>query len=169
MQRNSVVGLIVEPSLEMVIGVLGVLKAGGAFLPIDPALPINRIKYFLGDSDCQLVLARNNMKERFTFEQEIIRLDDELNCKKDGCHLESINQPDDLAYVIYTSGTTGNPKGVMVEHKNIVNQLKGLIQKLKFNQEMNHLLLAKITFDVSVQQILLPILSGGGYIFLRKS
>ncbi|TKI75042.1 amino acid adenylation domain-containing protein, partial [Bacillus wiedmannii] len=63
--------------------------------------------------------------------------------------------------VIYSSGTTGNPKGVMVEHKNIVNQLIGLIQKLKFNQEMNHLLLAKITFDVSVQQILLPILSGG--------
>lgn len=160
-QRNSIVGLIAEPSLEMVIGVLGVLKAGGAFLPIDPTLPISRIKYFLRDSDCQLVLARNNMKERFTFEQEVIRLDDEINCKEDGCHLESINQPEDLAYVIYTSGTTGNPKGVMVEHKNIVNQLIGLIRKLKFNQEMNHLLLAKITFDVSVQQILLPILSGG--------
>lgn len=160
-QRNSVVGLIAEPSLEMVIGVLGVLKAGGAFLPIDPTLPISRIKYFLRDSDCQLVLVRNNMKERFTFEQEVIRLGDEINCKEDGCHLESINQPEDLAYVIYTSGTTGNPKGVMVEHKNIVNQLIGLIRKLKFNQEMNHLLLAKITFDVSVQQILLPILSGG--------
>ncbi|MDQ0858858.1 non-ribosomal peptide synthetase [Bacillus sp. V2I10] len=160
-QRNNIVGIIAEPSLEMVIGVLGVLKAGGAFLPIDPGFPISRIEYLLKDSNCQLILTQHHLKGKFTFEQEVVGLDDETICKEDDSTLENINQTDDLAYVIYTSGTTGNPKGVMIEHRNLVNQLVGLIENLQFDQEFHHLLLAKVSFDVSVQQIFLPILSGG--------
>ncbi|MEK3889665.1 amino acid adenylation domain-containing protein [Bacillus sp. FSL K6-3431] len=161
-QRNTIVGVIAKPSLEMVIGVLGVLKAGGVFLPIDPSFPISRINYLLEDSNCQLILVQHhNMKGKFAFEQDMVGLDDETICKEDDSSPENINQPDDLAYVIYTSGTTGNPKGVMIEHRNLVNQLVGLIENLEFDQTFHHLLLAKVTFDVSVQQIFLPILSGG--------
>jgi fengycin family lipopeptide synthetase D len=101
------------------------------------------------------------LKGKFTIEQEVVGLDDETICKEDDSILENINQTDDLAYVIYTSGTTGNPKGVMIEHRNLVNQLVGLIENMQFDQEFHHLLLAKVSFDVSVQQIFLPILSGG--------
>ncbi|WHZ55988.1 non-ribosomal peptide synthetase [Metabacillus hrfriensis] len=160
-QRNNIIGIIAEPSLEMVIGVLGVLKAGGAFLPIDPGFPISRIEYLLKDSNCQLILTQHHLKGKLTFEQEVVGLDDETICNEDDSTLENINQSDDLAYVIYTSGTTGNPKGVMIEHRNLVNQLGGLIENMQFDQEFHHLLLAKVSFDVSVQQIFLPILSGG--------
>ncbi|MGM7721818.1 amino acid adenylation domain-containing protein [Metabacillus sp. Hm71] len=160
-KRNSIVALMVRPSFEMVIGVLGVLKAGGAFLPIDPNLPPNRISYLVKDSRCQLILTTNTTLEQEAFDQEFIELTNEMMSKEDNSQPENINQPDDLAYVIYTSGTTGKPKGVMIEHRNLVNQLVGLIETLQFDEDFRHLLLAKLTFDVSVQQILLPILSGG--------
>ncbi|TCS97015.1 non-ribosomal peptide synthetase [Hazenella coriacea] len=159
--RGDLVGIVTEPSLEMIIGVLGVLKAGGAYFPIDPNFPISRVEYMLEDSQCSLILAQQHLKERYIFEQEVISLDDETIYNEDDLELKNLNQPDDLAYVIYTSGTTGTPKGVMIEHRNIVNQMVGLIETLDFDQEDRHLLLAKFTFDVSVQHMLLPILSGG--------
>jgi fengycin family lipopeptide synthetase D len=159
-QRNTIVGIISEPSLNMMIGLLGILKAGGAFLPIDPGFPISRINYLLEDSGCQVILAERSLEET-PFKQQVVSLDEETFCGEECSRLENFNKPEDLAYVMYTSGTTGNPKGVMIEHRNLVNQILGLVSDLQIEKEFHHLLLAKMTFDVSVQQIFLPILSGG--------
>ncbi|MGG3640837.1 amino acid adenylation domain-containing protein [Bacillus gobiensis] len=160
-QRNTIVGIMSEPSLNMVIGLLGIIKAGGAFLPIDPGFPISRINYLLEDSGCQVILAQHSMDKTLSLKQQVVLLDEETFCGEEGERLENINQPEDLAYVMYTSGTTGNPKGVMIEHRNLVNQILGLASDLQIEKEDCHLLLAKMTFDVSVQQIFLPTLSGG--------
>ncbi|SDX35822.1 fengycin family lipopeptide synthetase D [Marininema mesophilum] len=159
--KKSIVAIVAEPSLEMVIGVWAVLKSGGAYLPIDPDFPEGRVDYILQDSGCKHVLMQSQFTSRFTLEQEVLDFADEEIVQEDGSPLQLENSPEDLAYVIYTSGTTGRPKGVMVEHRQIVNQLLGLITTLEFDASFSHLLLAKFTFDVSVQQLLLPFLSGG--------
>lgn len=168
LKRNELVGVATEYSFDMITGILGVLKAGGAYLPIDPDLPAGRIAYMVGDSDCNRIVTQQRFMERFNLTADLISLDDEIICRESEEDLDNINDADDLAYVIYTSGTTGNPKGVMIHHRNVVNQLMGLVDRFSFKPDFHHLLTAKFTFDVSVQQLLLPLLSGGKLFIPRK-
>ncbi|MBW7453179.1 amino acid adenylation domain-containing protein, partial [Paenibacillus sepulcri] len=107
-KRNDIIGIIAEPSAEMVISVLGVLKSGGAYLPIDPGFPVNRIRYMLEDSRCSLIVTQRPLQEFLKLDQ--IALDDESLSQVEASCPENVNLPGDLAYVIYTSGTTGKPK-----------------------------------------------------------
>ncbi len=123
-KNNSIVGIIIDPSIEMILGILGIIKAGGAYLPIAPENPKERIKYLLEDSNLHIVLTETDLKEsleNLEFSGEIFDLcnDDLYNVESE--RLENINEPNDLAYVIYTSGSTGKPKGVMIEHKSLIN------------------------------------------------
>lgn len=118
---DDFVGIMVEPCLEMITGMLAVLKAGGAYLPIDPAYPPERIKYMLDDAGAGILLTQTKFINYVEFPGQIIDLQAAENYQGETANLDSINQASDLAYIIYTSGTTGQPKGVMIEHRSLVN------------------------------------------------
>ncbi|MCP5053870.1 MAG: amino acid adenylation domain-containing protein, partial [bacterium] len=159
---DQVVALMVDRSVEMVIAILGIMKAGGAYLPIDSELPEERKTYFLADSGARIIVS-NSFKLN-GLEGLAVKKRDDANERPNQQTIKPINQPanhpSNLAYVIYTSGSTGKPKGVMVEHKNIVNLLKF---QFKYSTIDCSCLLqfATISFDASIQEICSALLSGG--------
>ena len=110
---NMIVGIMVNRSAQMFIGLLGILKAGACYLPIDPKFPTSRINYMLEDSKAELLITEHNVVVDFVFSNKKIYLDDDIY-HDDTNNLENVNSSSDLAYVIYTSGSTGKPKGVML-------------------------------------------------------
>jgi non-ribosomal peptide synthetase component F len=128
-KKDTIVGIMIERSIEMVIGIMGILKAGGAYLPIDPDYPKERTEYMLNDGNAKLLMVDNNVKYKINYEGKIININDLNICKESDENLSVINSTSDLIYVIYTSGTTGNPKGVMIEHKQIYNFIHGIVRK----------------------------------------
>ncbi len=152
-KADSIVGIMVERSLEMIVGILGILKAGGAYLPIDPDYPKERVEYILKDSKSKLLLIRKKSSNNIDFLGETIDLLDEELYRCERNNLERINNSKSLAYIIYTSGSTGNPKGVMVEHKSVINTLVCMEKKYPLGHEDTHLLKTKFTFDVSVSEL----------------
>ncbi|WP_162265421.1 AMP-binding protein, partial [Abyssisolibacter fermentans] len=135
-EPNTIVGIIVERSVEMLIGIMGILKAGGAYLPIDPNYPDKRKEFIFSDSDIDIVLAQEHLlnKDKDLFQKlslkDVIVIDDEKVYSGNIFNLNIVNKEEDLAYIIYTSGTTGNPKGVMIEHRNVNNLVCGLREKI---------------------------------------
>ena len=113
--RNDIVAISLERSLEMLVSIVGILKSGAAYLPIDPNNPIERTNYILNDSKAKMVLTAGCQHEF------IVKFHNVLNIHGEYGNLKTISRPEDLAYVIYTSGTTGNPKGVMIEQYSLLN------------------------------------------------
>ena len=167
-KSGSVVAVMVERSQEMVTCILGIMKAGGAFLPVDSDYPEARIAYMLDNSQAELLLIQYHLLDYFDFKGEIIDIDIDINNKKEGGHtgnsgnLDSLNKPTDLVYVIYTSGTTGNPKGVMVQHNHLVNVAYAWRSEYHLNEiEINLLQMAGFSFDVFAGDIARTLVNGG--------
>ncbi|WP_162034267.1 non-ribosomal peptide synthetase, partial [Chryseobacterium potabilaquae] len=134
-QSDELIPLCLERSEEMLIAILGVLKSGGAYVPMNPNYPMDRIEHILGDTKARLVLVEENTKDRLYEYKELIETESsnlsvislngsEMKAEVSTGSTENPNtevSSGDLSYVIYTSGTTGKPKGVMIEHKNVVN------------------------------------------------
>jgi len=157
---DRIVGIMIDRSIEMVIGILGVLKAGGAYLPIDPNYPMERITYMLEDSSTGILLTQKHLKDKVSYQGEVIDIEDDGIYKGDNEELENINKPSDLAYIIYTSGSTGKPKGVMIEHKGMAN-LKTFFQRnYHVDEKDNMLQFASSSFDASVWEIFTSLLTG---------
>ncbi|MBP2656774.1 MAG: amino acid adenylation domain protein, partial [Firmicutes bacterium] len=117
----STVGILAERSPELIIGILGILKAGGTYLPIDPEYPADRIGYMLKDSSSRVLLTQRHLNGRTGFSGVTIELDDSGLYTDDDSNLSLNCNPKELAYVIYTSGSTGKPKGVEIEQTSLVN------------------------------------------------
>lgn len=156
--KESIIGVMVDRSLEMIIGMVGILKAGAAYLPIDPNYPNERIEYMLQDSQAKCLLSKRTEVELPQFAGEVLYLDEEYLFQGEESNLVRESYPNDLAYVIYTSGSTGNPKGVMVEQKSLVHFLSVMREKVKDNQSF--LFLASVSFDISLLEICLPLTQG---------
>jgi amino acid adenylation domain-containing protein len=156
---ESVVAICFERSQEMLVSVLGVIKAGAAYAPMDPSHPIDRLAFVLQDSRASILLTQENLSDLF-LDQEVkkICLDSDRGTI---CHEieENINGgtvAKNAAYVIYTSGSTGYPKGVMVEHHSLINLLAALRRAVYAKHSEQTLLIslnAPLTFDASLQQI----------------
>jgi amino acid adenylation domain-containing protein len=151
---DNIVGIMVERSLEMIVGIMGILKSGGAYLPIDPGYPEDRIKYMLEDSETKLLLTEEHLLNKVDFEGELLNLQDENVYSNNGDNLEKSKTPKDLAYVIYTSGSTGMPKGVMIEHYSVINRLTWMQKRYPINFDDVILQKTTYTFDVSVWELL---------------
>lgn len=166
-KKDSIVGLLIDRSVELIIAILAVLKAGGAYLPIDPTYPAERIDYFLKDSNCQLLLTYTVERNlNLAFEGSKFNLK-EMNLRRDTTpNLEDIPSPSDLAYVIYTSGSTGNPKGVMVEHKGLINFVHSL-SKLVITVT-TALSIATVSFDLFFVETMFPLLKGMRVVLANK-
>jgi len=162
-KRESIVGVMMERSIEMVIGILGVLKAGGAYLPIDTDLPKQRVEYMLTDSGCSHVLVhQNSIIKGIEFQGNVIDLMDMSFEEEPGEDMHMMIEPHNLAYVIYTSGSTGQPKGVMIEHRSLTNFLCAMYED--FSQDIgitdNVLFSSSISFDVTIFEIFVPLVYG---------
>lgn len=159
-KKDSIVGIMSERSCSMLTGILAILKAGGAYLPIEPKQPAERIKYMVNDANVHVVLvdeSGNKRKELFP-NAEVIRIDDRKGKTSENQGIKIT--ADSLAYVIYTSGTTGKPKGVQIEHRNVVNLADWLAKKLSLNEQSIVIQNFAFIFDGSVWEIFPSVLSG---------
>ncbi|RQO65364.1 hypothetical protein DBR43_31505 [Pedobacter sp. KBW06] len=175
LKDNALVAICVDRSLEMMIGLLGILKAGSAYVPLDFSYPIDRLQYILDDSGAGFLLASAEVLELFPAGGSYLPLcldentwENELMVQETG-HLTDpiLDRPaakqstESLAYVIYTSGSTGKPKGVGVRHRNVMNFFKGMDLKVG-NEESQEVWLAvtSISFDISVLELFWTICKG---------
>jgi amino acid adenylation domain-containing protein len=162
---NDIVALIMAPSTDMIAVILGVLKAGGAYLPIDPDSPPDRIKYMLADSSARVLISHKGLALDLCFRGDWLDIDS-LNPDEDGfTDPEIINSSRDLAYVIYTSGSTGKPKGIMTQHGNVIAYTDAFYRKVEITADTIMLQQASYTFDVFVEEVF-PVLLRGGRIVI---
>ena len=160
-ETNDLVGIMVNRSLEMIIGMLAVLKAGGAYIPIDPTYPKDRIEYMLKNSNSKLLLTQEHLHDITDFKNCVyIDLSNDSIYSLPNDNLNHTNTPEDLAYVIYTSGSTGLPKGVMLKQRNIVNFIYGIMKEFGFTYKDTIVSITTFSFDIFVLESLLPILNG---------
>jgi len=170
---DVIVGLFVERSIDAVAGLLGVLKAGGAYLPIDPATPPDRVALMLGDAHVTVLLTQTSLRAQAPAGRaRVICLDrfDWADAGPPKLHAKagpaSISvRPDHLAYVIYTSGSTGRPKGVCIEHRNIVAYTRAVSERLKLEPGWQHATVSTMAADLG-HTVLFPSLTTGGCLHL---
>ncbi|MFF7949048.1 non-ribosomal peptide synthetase [Streptomyces griseorubiginosus] len=162
---GDVVGVCVPRSPRMLVAVFAVLKAGGAYLPLDPTLPANRLAYILEHSGASVVVVDDETAHTVTGRQ-VVGVSDPDVAAADGTDLPALSGPDDLAYVIYTSGSTGRPKGVMIEHRAIVNRLWWMQRAYPLGPDDVILHKTPFTFDVSVWEIFWWSLAGASVVTL---
>jgi amino acid adenylation domain-containing protein len=163
---GHVVALMVERSFAMIIGVLGIVKAGGAYLPVSPDNPPDRIDYMLKDGGVRILLVHGRTATRFAFRGLTINLDDSDSYRRSTANPIILNKPQDLAYVIYTSGSTGKPKGVMIEHRSVVNRLHWMQHAYPIDESDVILQKTPYYFDVSVWELFWWALQGAKLCFL---
>ncbi|MES2732835.1 MAG: amino acid adenylation domain-containing protein [Bacteroidota bacterium] len=168
---DSLVGLMVNRSERMIIGILGVLKAGAAYLPIDPTYPADRKAYMLSDAGVNVLLTDSDLLFDISFFQgEIFALDIQLSGLPE---IETnplpLSKTEDLAYVIYTSGSTGKPKGVMIEHRGNVNMSSDQVRQFGITADDKVLQFASLSFDASVSEIFMAFYAGATLVLLDKS
>jgi amino acid adenylation domain-containing protein len=170
--ESDIVGIMLDRSPEMVVGILAILKAGAAYCPIDPGFPPQRIEYILRDSDIECLLVRGDavnalMQEPSPLSLKRIALDRVDSYAGDGSNIGRKLGPLSPAYVIYTSGSTGKPKGVVVEHGALMNTLEFLEARYPLSGK-TILLKTNFTFDVSGAELFGWLFDGGRLALLDK-
>lgn len=159
-KRGILVGLYVNRSMDMLVGLLGVLKAGGAYLPLDPSFPAERLAFMLADSNAAIILTLSSLLSNLPENNAQVICLDELTKEKRGRKPKATVTPDDLAYVIYTSGSTGKPKGVQIHHRAVVNFLSSLRNHLVIGADDTLLAVTTLSFDIAVLELMLPLTVG---------
>ena len=165
------VALCVERSADMLVGLLGVLKAGASYVPLDPSFPRDRLKLMVEDSGARVLLTQDHLQEIVPDEGlRRLRLDrdwDQIE-KESSRRISADIQPDHLAYVIYTSGSTGRPKGVQIEHRAVVNFLSSMRKRPGFSRDDVLLSVTTISFDISVLELFLPLSTGSRVVVANR-
>jgi amino acid adenylation domain-containing protein len=169
-QRDELIGICMERSIEMLVAVHGVLKAGAAFFPLDPEYPPERLRYMIEDAQATVLLCQKK------FSQLVTREETTVVCLDAGCeaiaaesaeNLETKPAIDDLAYVIYTSGSTGQPKGVMVPHRAICNHLFWMQNCFPLADDDCVLQKTSFSFDVAIWELFAPTVSSVPLVMAR--
>lgn len=167
--EDRLIGIRMSRSIQMIAVLLGVLKSGGAYLPLDPKYPLNRLRYIIEDAKPKIIFDDKNQNSISVSSEEIL---DSLSLEQ-----KSAKEPDSnpglpiagnqLAYCIYTSGSTGNPKGVLIEHHSLVNFLNAAVIGYKITSTDRILQFASLNFDTSIEEIF-PSLISGATLVLRQ-
>ncbi len=160
---ESIVGLALPRSLEMIIGLLGTLKAGAAYLPLDPGYPRDRLLYMMSDSRLRILITESQVEQQLPSPNfEVVRLDQawQLIGEEPSTNPRSGILPENLVYVIYTSGSTGSPKGAMITHYGLVNYLQWATENYIAEGAHGAPLHSSLSFDLTVTSLFCPILSG---------
>ncbi len=157
-KSNVSVGVMLERSIDLIVALTGVIKAGGFYVPIDPEYPQDRVEYILINSGTKVLLTQEKLKDKVEFTGEKLLME---NCRgTEETNLPKANCSDDIMYTIYTSGSTGNPKGVMLTQKNIVNFIYGVQNVIKFTADEMILGITTVSFDIFVLETWLPLCFG---------
>ncbi|MBD3374659.1 amino acid adenylation domain-containing protein [candidate division KSB1 bacterium] len=154
--KNDIIGLYLQPTEKMLASILGVLKAGAAFLPIDPRTPVGRMEYILKDASAKLLIT--DIKNESDLQINIVDISKKINPVSH--EPEIMISQDDLAYVIYTSGSTGTPKGVLIDHRGIVNTVSWRIKEYDFKENDRILQLFSYSFDAFISTVFSGLASG---------
>lgn len=166
---DTPVGVLTNRSFEMIIGILAVLKSGGAYIPFDPEYPVKRLQYMIDNSGVKFILAnKRDLKSISELNAVTLYLDEPSWFNEESP--ENLNiavQPSNLAYTIYTSGSTGNPKGAMNSHIAIVNRLLWMKEELRLTQEDIFIQKTPFSFDVSVWELFLPLIIGSTLVIAK--
>ncbi|WP_298623291.1 AMP-binding protein [uncultured Legionella sp.] len=159
--KETIVPLVLERTPQIIITMIGILKAGCAFLPISPSSPCSRIEYILEETKSKLVFCDLSVsfaipRAELINPNTLVEIDDN--------HFTSFCENDDLAYVRYTSGSTGKPKGVMIEHGSMMNLFSSLTEILSLSNDDLFLALTDYTFDISLIELLMPLTIGASIV-----
>jgi amino acid adenylation domain-containing protein/non-ribosomal peptide synthase protein (TIGR01720 family) len=177
---DTLVAIMVERSIEMIIGILSILKSDGAYLPIDPDYPEERISYMLVDSGTNIVLTTPDLSEKSSITNcqllmvnpppQVYRsLDNSMKDTTSNLYLPRRYTPcTRLAYIIYTSGSTGNPKGIMVDHSSVVNLVFYQRDYFRIDEKDVILQFSSICFDASVEQVFIALTGGARLVLMNK-
>ena len=157
-KSESIVALSVYNSLDLIVGILGILRSGGAYMPVDPSYPAERIKMMIEDAKPVLLLTEEGLNNKFSFAPtKIVRMDNIFPGEHHS--QEEIFQPNQLAYVIYTSGSTGSPKGILLDHKAL--SYAALAHQKLHPARLVSFMFGSISFDASLLVITHTLISGG--------
>lgn len=168
---DVVVGICAERSFELIVAALAVIKAGGAYLPLDPTYPKERLSFMLEDTSAPIILTQEKLAPTLPKnDAHLLCLDTDWKAiaKEPGENLDCIASHDHLAYLIYTSGSTGKPKGVAMRHGPLVNLLLWQFQNWSARPDAKTLQFASLNFDVSFQEIFSTLGSGGTLVLVSE-
>lgn len=162
--REMIVGICLERSIEMLVALLAVWKAGGAYLPLDPDFPRDRLRFMVEDAGAPLVVTTAVLSDLFEFQTcQVLCLDQMRNSfarESDHC-LPPVASSGDLAYILYTSGSTGQPKGVEITHRSLVNFLWSMKREPGCSAQDISMSVTTLSFDIAGLELYLPLLVGG--------
>ena len=160
---GSLVGVCVDRSLEMLVALMAIMQSGGAYVPIDPKQPADRIALILEDAAPSVLLTETGLKSKLGEQKNksVICLDDNDYEAQAGQKLSNTVTSDDLAYVIFTSGSTGRPKGVEVKHHGLTTFLRAMANKPGMSAQDKILSVTTISFDIAALELFLPLVVGG--------
>ena len=161
------VGLMCDPSLELLIGLLGILKAGGCYVPLALDAPQARLNYIVADSKIGVLVTKREFIEQIEFAGDVIDIEHDLD-GIENTNLPALGTAKHLAYVIYTSGTTGKPKGVMIEHRQITSRLLNSFPLFACSVQDTWTLYHSYSFDLSIWEIFGALFYGGRLVIVSR-
>jgi amino acid adenylation domain-containing protein len=170
-QPDSIVGIYVDRSINMAVGLLGILKAGSSYTPLDPGFPKDRIEFMLKDSSAGILITQKDLSgniEEFSGEKICIDSDWDKISRESTGNPALLSGPEHLAYVIYTSGSTGKPKGVQIPHKALVNFLYSMMREPGMTAADTVLSVTTMSFDIFGLELYLPLLSGARVVIAER-
>ena len=165
--RGQLVGICLERSVDMVVSLLGILKTGAAYVPLDPGYPAERLKFMQHDAGLKLVITQDHLCEMISEGVEAISVDRGDSSEATVEMIEEV-RGEDLAYVIYTSGSTGNPKGVAVQHSSVVNLLQSMKVEPGITEEDRLLAVTTLSFDIAALELFLPLTVGAQVVIASR-
>jgi amino acid adenylation domain-containing protein len=165
---ETVVGVFLRRSPEMVVALLGILKAGAAYLPLDPLLPAQRIEFLLADAEVPLILTQTDLRDTLPESNAALLLIDQIDRTGQGTEAPVLDEPipedepgpEDLAYLIYTSGSTGNPKGTAIPQRALVNLLASMLREPGLSSCDTLAAITTLSFDIAGLEIFGPLVCG---------
>ncbi len=165
---GMLVAICVDRSLDMMAGILAILKTGAAYLPLDPAFPAARLALILDDAKPALLLTQTSLVPSLPEHATAVVLLEDMDRGIEANASAGVNvASENLAYVIYTSGSTGKPKGVEIPHRAVVNLLSSMAVRPGFTKQDSILAVTTLSFDISVLELFLPLVTGGRVILAR--